>query len=241
MELHVWSPVRAALSLDPDCLACIYLANRRKEEITIVQSSDPSQSPTGQLPCLVLPNKSVISSFFDIAFYFSDNNLSNEDVALISYLQRLRKTAYDQLFLPETYAAVREQITARTPFPLQYTIPLRLKKQASGDAHVHRVEHVLKVVDKMSKARGVAVPEEGDTTVNLATETSVWQVYFASILIVLSLDLPGTQTADLDAKFPHFRRLKEEVRAIRVEKPVQPITVSKGAIKSAIAGIVKTA
>lgn len=231
MELHVWSPVKEALSLDPDCLACIYLANASAADVTIVQSSNASLSPTARLPVLILADKTCITSFFDIAYYLADNQFSPADVALISYLQRLRKTAYDQLFQPDTYAAVRQQITSHTPFPLQYTVPLALKKQASEDAHLHRVEHVLRNVESVSKAKGVAVSAG-------QTEYLPWQLYLAAILIVLSLDLPGLQK-NIDAEFPDFKALKEQVRAIRVTKPVQASgKVGTHAIRHALASII---
>lgn len=54
LELHVWGPAFSLPSIDAQCLAAIaYLSQAvPRGEWTLIASSDPTLSPTGQLPAL---------------------------------------------------------------------------------------------------------------------------------------------------------------------------------------------
>ncbi|OKL64665.1 hypothetical protein UA08_00099 [Talaromyces atroroseus] len=154
LELHVWGPAFSLPSIDPQCLATIaYLVKAvPKEEWVLVASSDPSVSPTNELPAL--RNGDVwVSKFRNIVDYvrqYSDQawdldaewtGLDNADITAFSAFVESNGQLLIDLSLyvssQNYYASTSPAYGSILTWPNQWILPPKLRHAAK-----HRTEHL---------------------------------------------------------------------------------------------------
>ncbi|KAI9831808.1 MAG: hypothetical protein M1819_004705 [Sarea resinae] len=146
LELHVWGPAFSLPSIDAECIAAIaYFAQTvPKDEWVIIADSDPTTSPTKQLPALN-HNSTWISGYQNIIIYLAHISHGAWDLdAHLSPSQRADSSAFSaflrssgrplldlSLYVStENYARTRTALTALLPSPTQYIIPPSVRAAA---------------------------------------------------------------------------------------------------------------
>ncbi|PWY91181.1 putative mitochondrial import receptor subunit [Aspergillus heteromorphus CBS 117.55] len=154
LELHVWGPALSLPSIDAQCLATIaYLSvTLPKDAWVLVASSDPSVSPTNELPAL--KNGSTwVSRFRNIADYLRqysngewdlDQNLSGlgkaDNIAFTSFLESRAQSLLDlSLYVTSQnyYGSTSPSYGAILQWPQQWILPPQLHSAAKS-----RTEHL---------------------------------------------------------------------------------------------------
>ena len=232
MELHVWSPVKSAFSLEPTCLASVYLCELHSSETKLIQSSNASFTSDYRLPVLCLPKDEFISSFYDICAYLLPE-IDEKDTAFISYLLRISRVAYSQLFIPGNYEVVRSQITQHTAFPLQYTVPLKLKKDAY-EFTTNKLNLYLNIANDFLKQWEKPLDEYLADMQTLPPSF----IFLGSILIILCLDLPKNETKAFVEEHPDLVKLKDSLQAVRISGKSTESRVSGRTLKYALHSVV---
>ncbi|CRG88075.1 hypothetical protein PISL3812_05102 [Talaromyces islandicus] len=149
LELHVWGPALALPSIDPQCLAAIaYLAKAvPRDEWVLVASSDPSVSPTNELPALK-HGSTWVSKFRNIVDYLrqiSDGawllnaeltELAEADTAAFSAFTESNAQLLIDLSLyvssQNYYAATSPAYGAILTWPNQWILPPKLRTAAKN-------------------------------------------------------------------------------------------------------------
>ncbi|CAI7649444.1 unnamed protein product [Penicillium pancosmium] len=149
LQLHVWGPAFALPSIDAQCLAAIAYCSLAlpKDSWELVASSDPSVSPTGELPAL--QNGAVwVSRFRSIVDYLRqyskgawdlDNQLDEtsraDNIAFSSFIESRGQSLVD-LYLYVTsqnyYGNTSPAYGSLLQWPNQWILPPKLHGAAKG-------------------------------------------------------------------------------------------------------------
>lgn len=163
--LHVWPSQWDLPSLDPQCIAAIlYMQLRFPGRYSIVECSDPDQSPSGQLPFLthehneISPLPSIMSYLESLARSEAQTAEISIDAGVgISDAQRavawkayitsqLGDLLAHQLFVEHYWTFTRGSLAKLMPFPQRLYVPGRLRRmhqprlEAIGMWDAHYVE-----------------------------------------------------------------------------------------------------
>lgn len=135
MELHVHSPLASCPTLDPACLALVWLAEMSDRDLVIYPSNNTNLSPIGTLPVLLDPTAGPVTGFPEIAVKLLNRQLTAVETALLAYCQSLTVITQWNLFVvQDNYEGLtRPEISAAIPFPMQYNAALVLQRQASSN------------------------------------------------------------------------------------------------------------
>ncbi|CAE6449084.1 unnamed protein product [Rhizoctonia solani] len=182
LALHIWPSQWGLPSLDPQCtVAVLYLQLTFPGRYSIVECSDPDQSPSGQLPFLthehneVSPLPSIISYLESLARTEAqmadvtlDANLKLSEapqaVAWKSYItSELGDILAYQLFVEHYWTFTHRSLAKLMTFPQTLYVPNRLRKvyqprlEAIGmwDAHYIEEPEAPKQTTKMPQLLGV--------------------------------------------------------------------------------------
>lgn len=141
MELHTWATLGTlAASIDPECLAAIWLVSITGAPAKVLPSSNVYVSPERRLPCLINDGV-IISGYSEIVHYLGTKGYvlgsdRPQDVALLALTEQLKIFTQWTLFCQEdNYREItRPQISASLPFPMQYNVAISLKRSATEAA-----------------------------------------------------------------------------------------------------------
>ncbi|OOF96069.1 hypothetical protein ASPCADRAFT_207423 [Aspergillus carbonarius ITEM 5010] len=185
LELHVWGPAFSLPSIDAQCLATIaYLSlTVPKDDWVLVASSDPSVSPTCELPALK-DGKTWVSRFRNIVDYLRqysngdwdlDQNLSGlekaDNIAFSAFLESRAQSLLDlSLYVTSQnyYNCTSPSYGAILQWPNQWILPPQIHTAAKA-----RTEHLglssldLEAIEEQRKRDHSAAVAAGQVPKNL--------------------------------------------------------------------------
>ncbi|KZF24215.1 hypothetical protein L228DRAFT_281314 [Xylona heveae TC161] len=190
LELHIWGPAFSLPSIDAQCLAAIaYLTQAvPKDHWVLVASSDPSLSPTRELPVLK-DGPTCISGFRNIIDYlrqcngewYLDRKLDAQQkadcTAFTSFIESNGQPLVDlSLYVStENYTGVtRSAYSSILPWPTQYITPPRRRAAAKArTAHLGLssldLDTAADETNNPSQASGTAAGTPGQTEQQIPT------------------------------------------------------------------------
>lgn len=239
MELHVWCPISGAPTLDANCLASVWLAQKSASDVRIMASSAVHLSPTGMLPLLLTEQGARVTGLPEIAEQLGFD-IAADDLALLAHLQQLSVITQWTLFvIPENYEDVtRPEISNQIPFPMQYNTALALQRQAKSvqpdDTRPTKVEeglnklHAAMLEKKAAREQAQEIPK---MTIRRMTQFSditgtakalgggpVSDLLLRANLVLMSLaKLPKTPLEPLIAADPWLREHRDQGRALNFQ------------------------
>ncbi|KAH8682486.1 Tom37 C-terminal domain-containing protein [Xylariales sp. PMI_506] len=177
LELHVWGPAFGLPSIDPECLAAAsYLGYTvPPTSWTLIASNDPYISPDHILPALYHEG-TWTSGYLNIVSYLGEELLHGVDDSLtptqradlLAYTAFLESrgsalVSFSLYVSPSAWSEVtRPAYSSLLPFPLTWTVPLRLRNAA-----IARTEHL-----GLDQFAADVDPEDGTSESNIMAPTT---------------------------------------------------------------------
>ncbi|KAK6072236.1 mitochondrial import receptor subunit [Seiridium cupressi] len=175
LQLHIWGSAFGLPSIDPECLAALsYLGFAVPPgQWSLIASNDASLNPDHILPALY-HNGTWTSGYTSIVSYLGqqdpawsiDNDLSKaqraDTLAYASYIlsRGSALVAFSLYVSPSAWADLtRPAYSSLLPFPLTWTIPLRIRSSAIAKTEPLGLDHLAADVD----------PEDGSSESNRTT------------------------------------------------------------------------
>ncbi|KAH6657315.1 outer mitochondrial membrane transport complex protein-domain-containing protein [Truncatella angustata] len=175
LELHIWGSAFGLPSIDPECLAALsYLGHAvPQEDWSLVASNDASVSPDHILPALHHEG-TWTSGYTNIVSYLGQRNPVWSIDGTLSKTQQADTLAYSSYILSRGSALVafslyvspsawvdltRPAYSSLLPFPLTWTVPLKIRSAAIAKTEHLGLNHLAADVD----------PEDGSSESNKTT------------------------------------------------------------------------